>query len=147
MNSNDLMKDFEKQLQAALEAEKFPTEEIGSKFLRAGVMAFQSKSIMGVGCNLPTYFKIVQSLDPAVVPDWDLYSISFVINTIETSKPSELAVDLLGYVEILTETRKMAELWNDLVLPIKAALLEKNTPKPNFKKNGKSVIPLKNGRR
>lgn len=143
VSRDQIVKDFEQQLKEALTSQKFPNDKIERMFLRAGVMAFQHKSIMGIGCDVETYQKAVDSLDPAVVPDWDLFTISFVINTIETAKPVELAMDIAEYAELIAQTRRMATVWNEIVEPIRAELTQKNMPKqPNMK-----LIPSTNKKR
>lgn len=144
VSRDQIVKDFEQQLKEALTTAKFPSDKIEPAFICAGVMAFQHKSIMGIGCDVETYQKAVDSLDPGRVPDWDLFTISFVINTIETAKPVELGMSINKYAEVIAQTRRMAAVWNELVQPIREELTIKNMPQ---KKPGLRLVPSTNKKR
>jgi hypothetical protein len=146
------MQNFEIDLKKHLAAAPFPSDRIEMGFHATARAALIGTSAMDMKCEFSMYENIVKRLtaDPAEVPEpWDLFTISFVLNTIETRSPAELKLSLADYLVEITNTRAMARLWNELAEPIKNKLKEKHMPKNPAQSNMKVVPPnqrSKNGK-
>jgi rRNA processing protein Krr1/Pno1 len=139
MNTNKLMQDFETKFREELQNVEFPKDNIVAVFYDYKGLSIASKSIMKLGCNVETYEKLI-----SITPDTpiDLYTISFAINAIEQSSPFDLDLQLNEYLDVIKQTRVIAEKWNELVEPIKQRVLQEMQPKAA--RSPMSVIP--NGR-
>ena len=143
MKLNQVQKDFERDFRAALEAVAFPADKIEPGFITAGVIAFSVNTAHAVGCPNEQYQSILKRLDPTIAQgEWNLFDISFVVNTIEDTSARDFGMRLDQYAELIAKTRRMSELWNDMVLPIKTAVAEKNTPR-----QGPKLVPSSNKKR
>jgi hypothetical protein len=137
MSANKLMQDFESKLKQELEAVVFPKEAIQPLYLEYKRLAIANISIMKLACDVDTYKKLISD------EDQDLFSISFGINAIENSSPFSLELQTDEYLALIKQTRQMASVWNDLVMPIKEKVSQEIQPKPapSMKGNMKVVPP------
>lgn len=142
MNTNKLMQDFETKFREELQNVEFPQDSIVDSFHDYKGIAIASKSIMKLGCDVETYEKLI-----GITPDTpiDLYTISFAINAIEQSSPFELDLQPNEYLEVIKQTRVMADKWNELVEPIKQRVSQEMQPKAA--RPPMSVIPNGKGNR
>lgn len=99
-------------------------------------------SLQKLDCDTNTYNQIVNVL-VGRLPEFNLFSVSFLINAMGKVSAKELEVEPAVYGMLLFYSDDLAKLWNDKVEPIRNELLAKLQTQAslNVQQNNKMVNP------
>jgi hypothetical protein len=141
---NAQQQNFEKLFRTELESVKFEltTNEFNS--LKGVWKSILYKcSLLDLDIDVKTHNEIFDKLINCSDVDFNLFSISHLLNTLTKKSPYDLDLRIEEYVEAVKVTQELTTRWNEIVLPIRDKLLNKLQTQAALQipNNGKNVIP------
>ena len=140
---NNPQKDFEKLFREKLESTKFEvSQENANHLLPIWNKLMDVSSLYQLACDVKTHGSILNELLKDV-PEFNLFNVSFLINTLTKTSPKELGINSAEYQMFCFYSDDLAKSWNEIVLPIRNELMNKIQTQAALQmpKNGKNVIP------
>lgn len=140
------LQDFDKLFRTELESVKF--QLTGNELLILEPIWKQMLykcSLLDFDIDVKTHAELFDKLINYSNVDFNLFSISHLLNTLTKKSPSDLDLRIEQYVEAVKVTQTLTTRWNEIVLPIRTKLMNKLQTQAalNIQQNhnGKSVIP------
>lgn len=139
---------YNKEIKDRLLKETFPSTHIPSGFFKWCRAALWHESKQSLNCDTAT---LIAAHDMVInASDGDeqkvnvsLFLMGFLINSVESKSPTQIASGDCPYLGILTSIEIMEQVWNGLVTPIKEAVMRKVQAQANISKSvplGKRLI-------
>ena len=116
------MQEFENKLREKLLAVKFeiPRENL-LNLLEPFKRLMEVASLERLQCDVETHSSILNELLKEK-PDFNLYNISFLINSLTRVSPTELEMPAYVYNKVIFYSSDLAKQWNTVVAPIQKKL-------------------------
>ncbi|GAB0154747.1 hypothetical protein CHRYSEOSP005_00070 [Chryseobacterium sp. Alg-005] len=145
---NQQQQDFEKLFKERLESVKFEIpKENADNLIPIWKKLMDVSSLYHLDCDLKIHASIMNELSKDQ-PEFNLFTVSFLLNTLTRTSPKELGITAGEYHVYLFYSDDLSKKWNELVLPIRTELMNKLQTQAALQqpKNGRNVIPPFKGR-
>lgn len=140
---NTQQQDFEKLFRSELEKVKFEIPlENAHHLIPAWKKLMEVSSLYHLDCDFEVHGILMNELLQDE-PNFNLYTVSFLINALGKTSPKDLNIDTGAYHLLLFYSNDLSKDWNETVLPIRDKLVNKLQTQQALQmpKNGMNVIP------
>lgn len=112
-------KQLDQEFRKALSAISFPNEIIPQGFRSWLKSALRHESGMSLNCDLETLEALHKK------KEFNVFEISFAVNSIQAKSPHALDVDSTEYIDIMRRMEVIGKKWHELADPIKTSIVRR----------------------
>jgi hypothetical protein len=124
----DIQVAYNEEIEKALKARHLPYNDMPTSFLTWLPIMLHFESRVTLGCDFETFKRMHEISRTGSASDLTLFEMGFILNAMERRTPDDFAKmgsSYTTYLECMEVVSIMTTKWNEIVTPIKNAIVKK----------------------